>query len=389
MWPIVISNQFSQELTFNLSPLEVKHRETFNGILSANLIEYGIETDIAFFREIPQNEVSYMIMKQPSQGSLTILGNKLFSIKPIDNVVPFTILVRGFYKEFVRDIEFTIKVIDTVPDLFLSLFVVLQNNYINENAPKGTLVGEFTTVVDINENATKTLVGYSFVSGEGSTDNNLFGIMNNKLYTNTVFNYNVKSKYQIRVKSTTSFGNVEQSFNVYVIIPYGLNPTFSALVNTPKRIDLTSIGSSISGQELIYTIIKQPSSGKLTQVSNGVYNLFVPDFDEFGNPFFPTLDNFVFKIREGTLSSLPIVAVIQVYTPQSLNFIPRVQGTLTFDKIQFNGDIWSFGTIQSDYFFNTLGDKNNLSYFGTLTLYTKDPINRLPLTSFRKIPVLE
>ena len=332
-------------------------------------------------------EVSYMIMKQPSDGSLTIYGNKLFSIRPIDNPIPFTILVRGFYKEFVRDIEFTIRVTYTVSQLIgwergitvpdVPLCMVLIRNYINENSPNGTLVGEFTTFVNYTQPYTYYSDTYSFVSGEGSTDNSLFSIINNTLYTNTILNFNDKSKYQIRVKSTTSYGNLEKSFNIYVIIPHGPNPIFSALVNTPKRIDLTSTGSSISGEELIYTIVRQPYSGKLTQISNGVYNLFVPDFDEFGNPFRPTLDNFSFKIHEGNMTSVPIVAIVQVYTPQSLDFIPRVQGTLTFDNIQFNGDIWSFGTIHSEYFLHTLG--NNLSYFGDLTFYTNDPLNRLPL----------
>ncbi|MEN6494052.1 MAG: SdrD B-like domain-containing protein, partial [Thermoguttaceae bacterium] len=71
-----------------------------------------------------------------------------------------------------------------------------------ENRPSGTTVGTFTTT-DPNGAGTFT---YSLVSGTGSTDNAQFTIVGNELRTAASFNYETKSSYSIRVRTTDSGG---------------------------------------------------------------------------------------------------------------------------------------------------------------------------------------
>ena len=47
---------------------------------------------------------------------------------------------------------------------------------------------------------------YSLVSGTGATDNSLFTIVDNQLQTNSVFNFETKNSYRIRVKTTDQDG---------------------------------------------------------------------------------------------------------------------------------------------------------------------------------------
>ncbi|MFO5468342.1 MAG: M10 family metallopeptidase C-terminal domain-containing protein, partial [Dolichospermum sp.] len=47
---------------------------------------------------------------------------------------------------------------------------------------------------------------YSLVTGTGATDNSLFAITNNQLKTNSVFDYETKNSYSVRVKTTDQGG---------------------------------------------------------------------------------------------------------------------------------------------------------------------------------------
>jgi hypothetical protein len=89
--------------------------------------------------------------------------------------------------------EFTNK---TPTNLTLSTSTVAENQII------GTVVGNLTTT-DPDTGDTFT---YSLVTGDGATDNSLFTITNNQLKTNSVFDYETKNSYSVRVKTTDQGG---------------------------------------------------------------------------------------------------------------------------------------------------------------------------------------
>jgi hypothetical protein len=91
--------------------------------------------------------------------------------------------------------------------------IALSAASINENASVGTAVGTLSTS-DVDPLDTFT---YALVSGTGSTDNAAFTIVGTTLKTAAGFNYEVKSSYAIRVRSTDLGGFfTEKQFTVSV-----------------------------------------------------------------------------------------------------------------------------------------------------------------------------
>jgi hypothetical protein len=80
-----------------------------------------------------------------------------------------------------------------------------------ENQASGTLAGTLSST-DLNSASTFT---YSLVAGVGSTDNNSFSISGNQLKAAKSFDYEAKSNYSVRIRTTNPYGlYFEQTFTV-------------------------------------------------------------------------------------------------------------------------------------------------------------------------------
>jgi hypothetical protein len=92
--------------------------------------------------------------------------------------------------------------------------IALTPASINENEPAGTEVGALsTTDQDIGDTFT-----YGLVGGAGSEDNGSFEVSVNKLKTKASFNFEAKSSYSVRVKSTDAGGlSTEKQLTITVI----------------------------------------------------------------------------------------------------------------------------------------------------------------------------
>jgi ELWxxDGT repeat protein len=91
--------------------------------------------------------------------------------------------------------------------------IALSATSIAENQASGTAVGNFSTT-DPDTGDTFT---YTLVSGTGSTDNASFTIEGDSLKTTASFNFETKSSYSIRVRSTDQGGEVfEKQFTITV-----------------------------------------------------------------------------------------------------------------------------------------------------------------------------
>lgn len=126
-----------------------------------------------------------------------LLSNEVFNYENTDSLL---ISVRVTDKEGVSFIkQFTIQINDVneAPQNTLS-----DSLFINENMPVGTQCGVFrTTDPDINDEIT-----YSLVEGNGADDNLSFYINGNKLYSEELFDYEQKSNYKIRLRTSDSQG---------------------------------------------------------------------------------------------------------------------------------------------------------------------------------------
>ncbi|MFM6077436.1 MAG: putative Ig domain-containing protein, partial [Dolichospermum sp.] len=116
--------------------------------------------------------------------------------------------------------------------------LTLSNSTVAENKIVGTVVGNLSTT-DPDTGNTFT---YSLVSGGGATDNSLFSISNNRLKTNSVFDYETKNSYGIRVKTTDQGGlSYEKELTINV---NDLNEiTGNALINNGRNPIVGTAGS--------------------------------------------------------------------------------------------------------------------------------------------------
>ena len=108
----------------------------------------------------------------------------------------------------------------------------LSSDNIAENQPSNTEVGIFTTT-DPNTDDTFT---YELVTGEGDTDNSSFSINGDKLIAKDSFDFETKSSYDIRVK-TTDAGN--ESFEKTLTI------NISDVIDTPTIRTVTDNGNEM------------------------------------------------------------------------------------------------------------------------------------------------
>lgn len=105
--------------------------------------------------------------------------------------------------------------------------ITLSNNSISENNRVSTQVGWFETS-DIDNNDSYT---YTMVSGEGDTDNDKFEIRNNFIYTTQKFNFEDKSVYTVRVKTTDQEGAYFEKILKIVIKDINEKPNYISLSN--------------------------------------------------------------------------------------------------------------------------------------------------------------
>lgn len=123
--------------------------------------------------------------------------------------------------------------------------ISLSNSEVAEKQVIGTLVGELSSIDADSEESHL----YELVAGEGDSDNDAFQISGNQLVSNEIFDFNSKSSYSIRVK-TTDLGELsfEQAFEITIID-----------LKDDQSINFTSITADTYGQ--IQTLSATATSG--------------------------------------------------------------------------------------------------------------------------------
>ena len=174
-------------------------------------------------------------------SSFTISGNSLLT------AAPFNYESRNSYSIRVRSTDqgglyiekaFTITVLDVNEQ---PTDISISGASVPEHKPSGTAVGSFATT-DPDTGNTFT---YSLVSGTGSDDNGSFSLSGSTLQTAVSFNYESRSNYSVRVRSTDQGGlYVEKAFTVTITdvaekpsTPSNVSPPNGAL-NQPLTLTL-------------------------------------------------------------------------------------------------------------------------------------------------------
>ena len=103
--------------------------------------------------------------------------------------------------------------------------ITLSSGSVPENQPAGTAIGIYNTV-DSGGDSTFT---YSLVTGTGSTDNASFTISGSTLKTTGSFDYETRSSYNIRVRSTDEGGLYTEKVFTITVTNVNETPTDIAL----------------------------------------------------------------------------------------------------------------------------------------------------------------
>src|SRR5262249_28187767 len=92
--------------------------------------------------------------------------------------------------------------------------LALSSSNILEQLPAGTIIGSFSSS-DPDPGSTFT---YTLVAGSGGNDNPSFSISGNTLLSAASFDFQTKSSYTVRVRTTDQYGlYYEQPFSITVI----------------------------------------------------------------------------------------------------------------------------------------------------------------------------
>jgi len=160
------------------------------------------------------NPLSAVLVTGPSNGSLTLNADGSFVYDPFDNFAgtdyfTYKASADGFLSNKAR-VTITVGAVNHAPT-----DIDLSPSSVAENQPVDTVVGTLsTTDEDINDTHT-----YQLVDGDGSNDNLYFTINpgDNWLTTTDSFNYEIRSEYSIRIRSTDILGSyIEEIFNITV-----------------------------------------------------------------------------------------------------------------------------------------------------------------------------
>lgn len=124
--------------------------------------------------------------------------------------------------------------------------VLLAGTTLYENKASGTAAGTLSSTAD-DPNATFV---YSLVSGTGDTDNALFSVSGNQLLTAASLDYENKTTYSVRLRSTTQYGfSLDKTFTI-ALSDVNEIPTLAAIANqticyttTAQSINLTGISA--------------------------------------------------------------------------------------------------------------------------------------------------
>jgi len=178
----------------------------------------------------------------------------------------------------------------------------LSKASIPENEPAGTELGTFATDdPDLPDDS----FTYDLVSGAGDDDNESFDIVTSSLRSKEVFNYEDKSVYSIRVRSTDAGGkSIEQIFGILILDvndpPVAYSQDIVTKLEEPIAITLTAFDED--GDDLTYEILSGPDHGTLTGAA--------PNLTYTPNDDFTGADRFTFRVFDGLAYSNTATIII-------------------------------------------------------------------------------
>ena len=267
---------------------------------------------------------------------------------------------------YVADGDSGLQIIDLFAEI-APTNLSLSNNSIAENQAIATVIGNFSSV-DPN---TGDVFIYTLIHGEGSTDNALFAIQNGQLKSNTVFDYETKNNYSIRVRVTDQGGLFfEKSLTINItdvsessIISLTVSPTSVTEDGTANLVyTFTRTGATTSALTVNYGITGTANSTDYTGATPGTGKTitFAPGSSTATLTIDPTADT--------TVEANETVALtLATGTGYTVGTTTAVTGTITNDDLPSITLAVSPSSVTED-------GTSNLVYTFTRTGVTTNPL---------------
>ncbi len=176
-----------------------------------------------------------------------------------------------------QDVQLDLSLRDNSPPTAITF----SATSISENSPVGSVVANLGSV-DANGNDVHI---YSLVTGSGSDDNGLFEIVGGGLRTKQVFDFEIRSSYSVRVRSTDATGN-----------SYETSQTIS-IINLPELSAPARVGNGAVQRSTVDQLVIDMDAP--VDIDAGAFLVQRRDYDAQGALIFQTVDT------TATLSTLP------------------------------------------------------------------------------------
>ena len=147
--------------------------------------------------------------------------------------------------------------------------ITLTGNSIAENQAVNTVVGTLSTT-DANSGDTHI---YTLVGGAGSTDNTSFNISGNQLRANAPLNFETKSSYSVRIRTTDNLGAYYEKAFTITVTNVNEAPTDLSLSNTviAESLPVNTVIGNLSATDpdagSIFTYTLVPGTGSTDNAS--------------------------------------------------------------------------------------------------------------------------
>ena len=132
-------------------------------------------------------------------------GNEVLTIAPVANSIYDT---QGGTASSTQ----SSNTVNLIPPNATPSDINLSPNSVPENTSKGSIIGYLSTV----DNDSQDTHTYSFASGSGDTDNVLFSIFDDRIISNTFFDYETKNIYSIRLQTSDGIASYSEAINIYI-----------------------------------------------------------------------------------------------------------------------------------------------------------------------------
>jgi len=247
---------------------------------------------------------------------------------------------------------FTITVNDLAENTAPTAIALSATN-IDENVAANSVVGNFSTT-DPDTGNTFT---YSLVAGDGSTDNAAFSIVGNQLRINNSPDFETKSSYSIRIRTTDQGGLTFESPFTITVNDLAENTAPTALALSATSIDENVAANSVvanfsttdpdTGNTFTYSLVAGDGS-----TDNAAFSIVGNQLRINNSPDFETKSSYSIRIRttdQGGLSfESPFTITVNDLAENTAPTALALSATSIDENVAANSVVANFSTTDPD-----------------------------------------